>query len=61
MVVFDERLLHPQSAGTTMHNAKKIKDDIIAQGHHVDNETLRQTYILPNFEKGNQTISSIRR
>ena len=35
-----------------MHNAKKIKDDIIAEGHHVDNETLRQTYILPNFEKG---------
>jgi hypothetical protein len=35
-----------------MHNAKKIKDDILAEGHHVDNETLRQTYILPNFEKG---------
>jgi hypothetical protein len=41
-----------------MHNAKKIKDDIIAEGHHVDNETLRQTYILPNFEKGKSSTFS---
>jgi hypothetical protein len=42
-----------------MHNAKKMKDDIIAEGHHVDNETLRQTYILPNFEKGIVNLFSL--
>lgn len=40
----------------TMDNAKKIKNDIEAQGHQVDNEMLRQTYILPNFEKGKNHV-----
>lgn len=43
-----------------MTNAKKIKDDIAAQGHHVDNDTLRQTYILPNFERGEQALVRIK-
>ena len=42
-----------------MQNAKKIKDDIAAQGHNVDNDTLRQTYILPNFERGEQAFVQI--
>jgi hypothetical protein len=39
-----------------MQNAKKIKDDIAAQGHQIDNDTLRQKYILPNFERGEQAF-----
>ena len=35
-----------------MDNAKKIKTEIEAQGQQVDTELLRQTYVLPNFEKG---------
>ena len=39
-----------------MDNAKKIKNDIEAQGHQVDNDVLRQTYILPAFEKGKNSL-----
>ena len=35
-----------------MDNAKKIKTEIEAQGQQVDTKLLRQTYVLPNFEKG---------
>lgn len=42
----------------TMDNAKKIKNDIEAQGHQVDNDVLRQTFILPAFEKGKEGPSA---
>ena len=45
-------LLQTYTIGTTMHIAKKTKEDMLADGQPVDIETIRQIYILPSFEKG---------
>ena len=45
-------LLSTCTSGTTMHIAKKTKEDMLADGQPVDIETIRQVYILPSFEKG---------
>ena len=57
--ILTSRLKFPRAAlksnctiGTTMHIAKKTKEDLLAEGKPVDIETLRQIYILPSFEQG---------
>ena len=45
-------LISTYTIGTTMHIAKKTKEDMLADGQPVDIETIRQVYILPSFEKG---------